>query len=347
MHLQIETKKRKQMEERQKQKQQEIAEEQRLKQERQTLNQQYQSEIENEAMKKDHDADAVKTETKNTMPVVDKGELVRLKYAEEMQKKRLKQKEQQERLDQLAEKMATLPQSVYTRSTSPPIPTIRARSSQTSSTLMPPTDNPCSKSEIENSPRRCMYIDSNSSECDQQPFVQEISSLPSQTGRQFVFPTVVQTKSLQSSQRLPSPGLQIISSAPLSASDKKQEVLKILGTIKKQVKQAKQHIPSQTESSHTMPQPVVASFSDMWHHPDNTYNHSRDDVYAMKTFTDLKYKDMSASRMEFWEQYPQPPHTNSALELQQSALLTEQSRKLERSSERTSQEGKQILYNHK
>ena len=345
--MQIEAKKRKQIEEKQKQMQQEMVEEQRLQQERQKLKQQYQSEIENEVLKKDHGADSVKTETKDTVSVMNKGELVRLKYEEEMRKKQLKQKEQQERLDQLAEKMATLPQSVYTQSVSPPIPTIRARSSGTRSTMMPPAHKTMSKCEIKNGSSRHKSLSNDLSECRQYPLVQEVYPLPSQTPSQSIMPAVIQTKSVQSSQTLPSPELQIISSAPLSASDRKQEVLKILGTIKEQVKHAKHQIPNHNESTHLMSHPVTTHLSSTRPHPDNVHTHNQDDVDATKTFTDLKYKGMSASRMEFWKQYPQPPRTNSALELQQSALLTQQSRKLERASEHTSQESKQILYNHK
>ena len=329
----------KQIQEKQKQKQQELKEEKRLQQEVQRLKQQYQSEMENEAVKKDHDVIAVKTETENMTTATDKAEIVRLKYEEEMQKKKRKQKEQQEGLDRLAEKMATLPQSVYIRSSSPPIPTIRAKSSQISSTPVPLTSNSSNKSEIKDSLCR--------SECSRNPVLHGIHSLPTQTGSQFVLPAVNQTNSKQSSQRLPSPELQIIASAPLSASVKKQEVLKILSTIKEQVKHAKRQIPNHSEKCHKMSQPFVRSVSGIWQLHGNASSQNQADVDATKKFTDLKYKDMSLSRMEFLEQYPQPPRTNSALELQQSALLVQQSRKLERAGECTSPESKQIVYNHK
>ena len=338
VYLQIEAKKTKQIQEKENQKQQEMEEEKRLKQEMQRLKKQYQSEMESEAVKKDHGICAIKSETGDTTIATDKGEKVRLKYEEEMQKKRLKEKEQQARLDRLAEKMATLPQSVYSQS-SPPIPTIRGRSYQTSSTVMPLNNSTSNKGEMTDSLCR--------SECSRQPVLRDIHCLPSQTGSQFLSPVVNQTKSVQSSKRLPSPELQIISLAPLSASDKKKEVLKILSTIKEQVKHARRQIPIHSEKCHKMSRPSVPSLSGTWNLQDNTFSHNQDDVHATEKFTDLKSKDMYLSRMEFLEQYPQPPCINPALELQQSALLVQQSRKSKRASECRSRESKQILYNHK
>lgn len=344
MHLQIETKKRQQVEEKQKEKQQELAEEQRLQQERQKLNQLHQSELENESVQKDQIAVAKKTEIKDPVPSMGKGELVRLRYEEEMQKKRTKQKEEQERLDRLAEKMASLPQPVYTRSMSPPIPTIMARNSRASSPPVPALRNQCAQSEVKDVVNA--YSDNNPSEYSQQPHMQgiHIDSLPNQAVDQPVFPAVIQSKPDQPMPSTPSPEVQIIPSIISPARDRKQEkVLKILSTMKEQVKQAKQQIPSNIRPTHRMSRPVMARPSGSWQQPADVYHHTRDESDAVKAFTDLKYKDASESMMEFWKQYPQPPRTDSALELQQNALLNHQLKELERASKHTSEESEQIF----
>ena len=57
---------------------------------------------------------------------------------------------------------------------------------------------------------------------------------------------------------------------------------------------------------------------------------------AMEEFTRLKYKQPTESRMGLWQQYPEPPRTSTALEMQQDAMLKYQQQQLDRAREQNS-----------
>lgn len=55
---------------------------------------------------------------------------------------------------------------------------------------------------------------------------------------------------------------------------------------------------------------------------------------ALDEFNRLKYNQPTESRVGLWQQYPQPPRTNTALEIQQDAMLRHQQQMLDRARAR-------------
>ena len=358
---------------------QDLKDEERIEREEQQLKEQYRKEMEDEK-KKLEKAKAEKEQKKQLLlegPT--KEELARMKLEEELAKKEQKKQEQQERLDRLYQKMTEEPQSEQ-RAASPPIPTLRNRNSL--GTAAPPKSPPIPVLQSKQGDEPNIFTTAvGTAMVPLQPslpvasnfpaiipplsFPQEPSddaqrqevtlrSPPDLPPQQQQFPMSVnqQPVSIHSASQV-----EVIPVVPQPVKPKHSaDVLKGLSDLKSHIKQQATSFTSQAE---TQQQQSTLPLNSLWpQHPTMAFpqqrgrgNRKEPNIVtatptasgAFEEFSRLKYQESTSSRMKLWQQYPEPPRTSTALELQQDALLSHQQQQLNRAEEMSSNISKSLF----
>ena len=351
--------------ERMKRQLQDLKDDERIKKEEEELKERYRKERDDEQKK----LEKAKAEKERKKQLETEGptkeELARMKLEEELAKKEQKKREQQERLDRLYQKMTEEPQSDQ-RVASPPIPTLRNRNSL--GAAAPPKSPPIPTLHAKQGDEPSIPVTATKTTLvpPQPPFpvasnvILPPSSHPSDDAQQQTQVSFTPADFHPHQQQFPEyqQPLPPRSSSPVQLIPVVQqpfkpkhsaEVLKGLSNLKNHIKQQATSFTSQTETqpmplqldSHwtqrlTMALPQQRGKGDRME-PRTIKVAAAPAPSALEEFTKLKYQEPTSSRMEFWQQYPEPPRTNTALELQQDALLRHQQQQLhvDRAEERS------------
>ena len=310
----------------------------------------YKKELSGEQMKleKANAEKALKKQLQSEGPT--KEELARMKLEEELAKKAKKQQEQQEKLDRLYQKMSEGPSSDH-RAASPPIPALRnkpgpprsppiptLRQKQTTETLSDPQataipHQPKPHNTV-SPPHQLKPKDTVPSPQSQDtavvPKPQPVPSIleeQSPVVRVSVQPSVEYQRSSSPVQIIP------VTNNPVR-SNESAKLLKGLSSLKNHIKQRTTLLSETNPGTHTTSDlPKHPRMAQQWR---DSETQAGPTSTAMEEFTRLKYKQPTESRMGLWQQYPEPPRTNTALEMQQDAMLKYQQQQLDRAREQNS-----------
>ena len=313
LQQQIKEKEELKMREKLKKQHEEEQEETRIKNEVERLHQRALKEMETEKESVDEDQPPLSV----TKPLLSKQELAEQRFKEELEKKKLREKEEQERLQLLADKMANDVKPDWTRQQSPPIPTLRDNPHPAPPPKSPPIptlrDNP---RPTESPPVPTLGRPATPPKSPPIPAIQskllKNETTPQALPQSYSAITLPQAPPI-SHTHLDTPSPEVIKLSP-QQSTTDSNVLQNLSILKNQLRK---NLPTYKKpDSHPPPiklKPII---------PNPKPQPPLQD--AVNTFNQIKYSRPTDSRLSFWRQYPEPPRTNTALEIQQDALLHHQ-----------------------
>ena len=328
LQQQIKEREEEKMREKFKKQQEEEQEEMRIKNEAERLRQRALKEMEAE---KDH-VDEDQSPPSISKPLLSKQELAEQRFKEELEKKKLREKEEQERLQLLADKMANDIKPEWTRQQSPPIPTLRDNPRLTAPPKSPPIptlrDNPRPTAPPKSPPIPTLRDNPRPTESPpipalRHPATPPKSPIPAKLLKNDTTPPALPPQSY-SAIALPqapptnhthfdTPSPEVIKLPP-QQSTTDSNVLQNLSILKNQLRK---NLPAYKKPDSYPPpirlKPVIPS--------PKPQPPAQDTV---NTFNQIKYSRPTDSRISFWCQYPEVPRTNTALEMQQDALLQHQ-----------------------
>ena len=277
--------------------QQEEREELKIKEELDRLNLKGKREIEEERQRQEEEELAKGRKMSSSQPL-SKQELAEQRLREELERKRMREEEEKEQLERLAEKMAADSRPSWKqRSLSPPIPTLRNKPSPDHPTHTSSPPIPALRPKID-TPTQNEYTEQTDM-YPVRPSTYQKSNEDAIAGHVTDHMTMV--------SRPPSTEVQIIPHhQSLHRRKPSQEILQGLSDLKnhirKNINSASEPVPLPSRPSIPMVKPNS----------------------ALQQFNKLKYSKPSEQRAQFWKEFPDPPRSNTALEIQQEALLRHQ-----------------------
>ena len=314
--LQIRIHQEKQMKDKLQRQKEDEDEEKRLKDECERLNIREKKEFHEEMKRKNEEKN--KEIERPVSQLLSKQELAEQRLIEELEKKKRVQEEEKKRLDRLADKMASEKKPDWrNRSLSPPIPALRNNPQPLPPPLSISPPVPAIKmghslqSDITpqiTTPTTHQVLPVH----DNEPLPQEPHNIDHMTDHVTDHITFNETSKTIDYHHSTS-DVQIIPHKGLRQRKPSLEVLQGLSDLKNHIRKT-QH----QESVNPMPIRMKPSIP--------RYQNKTSPV---QHFNQIKYSKPSDSRVQFWREYPHPPRNDTALEIQQDALIRHQRKQIE------------------
>ena len=302
-------------------------EEKRLKEECERLNIREKKEFHEEMKRKNEEKN--KEIERPISQLLSKQELAEQRLIEELEKKKRVQEEEKKRLDRLADKMASEKKPDWrNRSQSPPIPALRNNPQPLPRPLSISPPVPAIKMESLGHSLQSDIIPHITTPTTHQvlpvhnnePLPQEPHNVDHMTDHMtdqvtdHVTNHISFNKTSKTIDYHPSTSdVQIIPHKSLHQRKPSSEVLQGLSDLKNHIRKT-QH----QESVNSMPirmKPSIPRYQTQ--------------TSAVQQFNQIKYSKPSDSRVQFWREYPHPPRNDTALEIQQDALIRHQRKQIE------------------